>query len=536
MNIQTEHLEDHTARFTVEIEPERLEKAKKQAARQIARQVNIPGFRKGKAPYNIIVQRFGEAALLQDAIEDLSQKIYRETLENQTDIEPYGPGSFEDFKLEDKPTFIYTVPLRPTVELNDYREVRVPYEESLVDDEMVDVAMKRIQEQEALVEESQQPVALGNRVTVNIHSEFADDPPEVEAASAEAGEEGADEDEGEDAEVDDRVPEKGDHFIHEHDAALNLDLEEDVILPGFKEALVGANVGDDVVFELDVPEDDDDYEDIRGRKIEFTVTINKIENVTLPELNDDLAARITEDEDEPLTLLQLRMRVRENLQNEMDRRTRSDYSQQALDKMVEQADVAFPEAMLQDQMDGMVEEFEGRLRQQGMDLDTYTRVMGQSREELREQYREPAAQTIRRSLVLTEIARAEEVTVNDEVIDTRIDEMLSQFGEQAEAMRAVFDSPQMRANMAQDVLNEMVFDRVIAIARGEAEVKAETTDETDAESGEVVASAEGETAEAGVEAETGEPVSETDDTVSDETNGEDTGEAADDEEAASDKD
>jgi trigger factor len=99
LNIQTEQLDNHTARFTVEVEQERLDLAKRNAARKIAKQVRIPGFRKGKAPYHILIQNGLESQILNDAIENLSQDIYRDTLE-QSDISPYGPGAFEVFKLE----------------------------------------------------------------------------------------------------------------------------------------------------------------------------------------------------------------------------------------------------------------------------------------------------------------------------------------------------------------------------------------------------------------------------------------------------
>lgn len=489
MNIQTERLENHTTRLTVEIETERLEKAKRAAAKKIARQVNIPGFRKGKAPYNIILRNFGEATVLNDAVEDLSQDIYREALESSEDIQPYGPGAWEDFKLEPSPTFIYTVPLQPTVELNDYREVRLEYEEPEVEDEMVDRAMEQLREQEALVEESSQPVELNNRLTLDIHSEFADDPPQAEVAEDEdAAEAEADAGEGDEAneeesdEVDDRVPNKGDHFIHEHDATVRLNPDDEPILPGFNDALVGANVDDELEFELDVPEDLEGYEDIAGRKIHFHVTVKKVEVVTLPELNDELAAKVTAEEDEPLSLLELRMRMRENLQQEMERRAKDEYAGKVLDKMVEQATISFPDAMVEEQIDGMIQEFEQRLRQQGMDLNTFISVTGQSMEDVRAQYREPAINNVRRSLVLGEISQAENIMVKDAQIESRIDEMLQQFGAQAESLRSLFDTPDMRGNIANELLSNNVLERLILIARG-MEIPDEAEEEAQEETG-----------------------------------------------------
>lgn len=467
LNIQTEHLDNQMARFTVEVDEDRLEKAKRAAARQIARRVNIPGFRKGKAPYRILVQSGLESQILYDAVENLSQEIYRETIE-QTDLDPYGPGTFEDFKVEPSPTFIYTVPLQPKVDLNDYRSVRLEFEKPEVSDEAVDEAMKRIQQQEALVEESHKPAALGNRLTLDIHSTFSDDPPEVAANASEEPVEAEEEAEDHDHDHEHHAPEKGAAFLHEHDAQLILDAEDEPVLPGFNEALIGKNVGDKAEFELTVPEDDEDYKDIAGRRIKFEVDVKKIEVVTLPELNDDLAARVTQDEDEPLTLLQLRMRMRETMQEELERRARDTYASRVVDEMVEIADIAYPPAMVDDQIDDMIRDLDQRLRQQGLSIETYLKVTNTTREDLQEQYRENAEAGVKRSLIMREMVSAEKLVAPEEKINERIEEMLKQFGEQAESIRSVLDTPNMRANIANDLLQAELINRLVAIGTGEA--------------------------------------------------------------------
>ncbi|MEQ8674416.1 MAG: trigger factor [Aggregatilineales bacterium] len=476
MNIQTERLEDHRARFTVEIEPERLEKAKRAAARKMAKTMNIPGFRKGKAPYNILIQYGFEANILNDAVDDLSQEIYRETLEQVEDIEPYGPGAWEDFKLEDAPTFIYTVPLQPTIELGDYRVIRDDYEAPEVDDDLVSKAMRRLQHQEAVAEETDQPVAVGHRVTVDIHSEFADDSPETEASAEETDAEVVEEAEEHDHDHEDgeehdhdhsHSPAKGDEFVHEHDAAIDLDPEDEPILPGFINGLVGANAGEDVEFELTIPDDEPDYEEFVGRKVKFHVTIKKVENVTMPELNDELAARITENEEEPLTLLQLRMRMRENLETEAKSRYDNQFANGVLDQIVEVSSVAFPEAMTEDQIEGMIKDFDQRLRQQGMSIDTYMKVTGMTKEQIAESYQEPAVNTIKRSLVLSKLIDVEKIKVTQKEIDAQIDKVLEQFGPQAASLRSAFDTPAMRDSIVNDVTRDKIYERIIAIAKGD---------------------------------------------------------------------
>jgi trigger factor len=450
LNIQTEHLEDHRAKFTVEIDVERLETAKQKASRNIAKKVNIPGFRKGKVPYRVLIQNGLEPAILEDAIEELSQEIYRETLD-QSDIEPYGPGSFEDYNLENTPTFIYTVPLQPTVKLGDYRAIRRDYEEPTFTEDEVDEQLQRLLLEQAEYADSAEAVQLGNRVTVDIHSTFADDPVVVEG------------DEESEAQ-----PKKGDQFIHQHDAKIYLDPNDEPVLKGFKEALIGANIGDDLDFELTIPEGDEDYADIAGRKIQFNVNIAQIETVLLDELNDEFAAKVTaEEEDGPLNLEQLRARISESILDSKTQSTKDAYFTAVIDEIVGISEFSFPQMMIDEQVEDLIKGFEERLKRSGMSLDVYLSVTGQTKEAIEQEYQEPAILSIKRSLAMREIITSENLTVPEAEITKRIDELVSRFGEQAEAIRGMFDTPDMRLRMANDVLQEFVVNRVVAIARGE---------------------------------------------------------------------
>lgn len=487
MNIQIEHLEDQTARVTVEVETERLEDAKHRAGRQISRKVNIPGFRKGKVPYRILVTYVGEAAIMEDAVDLLSQELYKEALP-QTDLEPYGPGVLTDVKSDQPaPTFIYTVPLQPTVDLAGYRDIREPYEVPEVTDEAVKRALKNLQEQQAVVEESQQPAALGNRVTIDVHSfvleeheaeeEEAEATPEAEAdaeveaeAEAETLTDEHDHEEEHDHDHDHHDhDEEGQPYLHEHDLQLLLD-EDDEPQPGFNDELVGANVGDAREFELTFPDDAEEYEDMAGKQVRYYVTVKKIESLTMPELTDDLAARVTQDEEKPLTLLELRMRIRENLVKMGEDNYRSEYTQQVLDKMVEQSDIKFPEAMVIDQVDRFLQDLDQRLRRQGITLQDYMKIYQKTADDLYAEYRDPASQTVRRSLVLREVANVEAIDVTDEDIDAQIDKIVEQFGEdQRDNIRRMFTGQSgMRDSVLNDLMRDKVLDRIAAIAQGEA--------------------------------------------------------------------
>lgn len=443
MNIQTERLENHTARFTVEVEAEQFEKAKRMAAASLAKRVNIPGFRKGKVPYRVLLNYVGEGAILEDAIEVLGNEIYKDALD-KSELKPYAPGSLEDFTVDPVPTFTFVVPLQPTVDLGDYRSVRVDYAEPEVKDEDVDRTLQLMQEQRALIEESTQPVAVGNRVTLKLKGVIV---PSAEAAEGTTAAE----------EV----------VVDRDDMLIDLTSEREPV-PGFSGALEGATVDEQRMFDLSYPEDEEKYGDLSGKHVHFDAIVKKVQTRTLPTLNDELAARITENDEKPLTLLELRIKVRDDLLKSAGERIKSDYADSVLDKIIEGASIAYPEAMLEDQIHALLEGFDRDLRQRGMTLADYQKVTGKSHEDLHVDYHEDAEKSVKRSLVLREMVDTEKISVTDEMISTEIDRMVAQFGDQADQFRSLFDTPQMRENMTNNLLTQAVIDRIVAIARGES--------------------------------------------------------------------
>lgn len=507
LNIQTERLDNHTARFTVEVEPKQWEDAKKESARELSKRYRIPGFRKGKAPYKVMVRYIGEAPIVEDAMEKLGNNVYREVLD-QTELEPYAAGNLENFELEPNPTYTFTVPLQPEIDLGDYRAIRVDFEKPEVTDEDVDTMMRQYQQQHAVVEESSNAIQSGDRVTVDIYSEFVD--------GAERSEE---------SDEDDKALYKGDTFIQQQNATFNLDTENEPLLPGFIDAMVGANVEETVEFELTVPDDDEGYiEDVRGRKVSFQVTVKKVENVTLPELNDDLAARISENEDEPLTLLELRVRTREDLQEQAENRANSEYSDKVLEKIVEGATFSYPEVMVVEHIHNKINEFDASLREQGMDIETYQKVMGVTHDDLHEQYHDEAVETLERTLALGEVLVKEGVQVTADDVNAEVEKTLSQFGEQADIFRQYFDNEQQRSMIANNILFQRLMERLAKIGKGEPldepeveedEAGAEETDQPEASIADT--EAEIETSDVEVEESPDETEAE-DDAVSDEVN------------------
>jgi len=484
LNVQTDRIDNHKAQFTIEIELEKLDEAKRKAAKKIAKQVRIKGFRKGKAPYRIISQYVGEAAILEEAVELLGNDIYKHALD-ESKVEPYGPGSLDDFKLDPAPTFIFSVPLQPEVDLKNYADVRVDFEAPEVSDEDVEKALQQMRQQEADVSEEEFTVVeAGHRVTFDLHSEFSDGEEADEEDEEDTEDESdADEDTTE-AEEEPYVPKKGDNFLHRHDVTVLLDEDEEPIMPGFVAALVGAEIEKEAEFELTVPEDNDDFKDIGGRKVTFHVTVKKIEAVTLLDLDDDFARKVTEaDGDEPLDLAGLRKRVRADLEKEALQTAKSEYGDKVLEKIVEGAEIAFPELMTEERIEDMLRDLDRNLQQQGMNLETYMRITGTTKESLQDQYRDNAIESVERTLVLRELVTAQNIEIGDVQIEKHLDGMMMQFGAQGDQFRSLIDTPQMRENILNQLLMDNIMTQLVAIGRGEDPEKAlaEHEAETEAE-------------------------------------------------------
>ena len=493
MNLKTERIENHRAQLTVEIEAQELEDAKRKAARKISRQVSIKGFRKGKAPYRLVAQAVGEGAILEEAIETLGDNLYKQALD-ESEIAPYGPGAFDDFQLEPAPTFVFSVPLQPEIDLKAYQDVRIDFEAPEVSNDEVEEALKMLQLRAIeVLDDSVAVAAAGNRVTIEVESEFIDGEPQAEIAEADGesdlldgltGDSASDDDEAPDG---DRqtpyIPKKGDSFINDDDASIILDPNEDTFTHGFIDHLIGVELGATVEFELTIPDDDAD-QTIIGRRIQFYVTMKEIESISIPELDDEFARRVSRNRgDLELDFAGLRASTREELEATALSQAKSEYCNQVLEQIVAGAEIVYPDEMLDQQIDGMIGEFERNLAQQRISLDDYYRLTNSSKDDLREQHSESAANSLRHTLVLREIVSAQGIEISDEDIETHLDAIVSGYGSSPK-IRKLFDTPQMRDNIRNDLVISHANEHLYAIGRGEdpaaavAAMQAQNADET----------------------------------------------------------
>lgn len=499
MNIQIEHLDNHIARLTVDVDQERLEKAKQAASRRIAGQVNIPGFRKGKAPYAVVLRYVGEPAILEEAIDKLSNDVFREALV-ESKIEPYAPGNLE--KVETEPTLklVFTVPVQPSVSLGAYRDIRLPYEAPTVEDKAVDDTLARMLDARAVVEEPvDRPAELGDQVKLNLHGtvihpahehehehdeDEADDEVDVPAASAEASAPAADEADAAPAEAEadaapadeaDAAPDdEPDHDDDEPEEFINREVElvmhndpERDFVPGFSDQIAGLKPGDEKEFTIAVP-DDHPLKQYAGHTYTFKATVQEVRPRILPVMNDDFAKAASEGKVE--SLLDLRIEVRKDLQEHAEDEANNAYADQMLSKIIEGASIEFPEAMVDDYVDNLLQGLDERLRRNGLTLNQLMAVQDKTEADLRADYREAAIARIQRDVVVNELLGVEKLRVSDADIDTRITEISSRFSDeptQIESFRRMLNRPESRNEIAYELAMSRMRNRLVAIGKGE---------------------------------------------------------------------
>ncbi|GBD09978.1 Trigger factor [Candidatus Thermoflexus japonica] len=431
MRITTETLPQRQVALTIEVDPERVEKAMRQVARRFAERYDIPGFRRGKAPYEIVVRTFGREVIFEEAVEVLSQEVYREALD-QLGLDPYGPGHLE--RVDPEPlTFRVIVPLKPEVRLGDYRSLRLPYEPPEPTEEEVMEVLERLRRDHAIIEPLSEGVAEpGMMVTVALQARDAEG-----------------------------------KVVLEDEVSFVLG-QEAPPLPGLEERIAGMALNETRTFELPWPGDE-------SRVLQVEATLTGISRYLLPDLDDALAQTVGDFE----TLEELRAKIRQDLAAHKRRQYDSEYAERALEVLVDQAEVEFPPQMLEEEIDDLVKDLENSLRRRGKDLESYLKERNQTMEALREELRPHAERRIRRGLVLYQLAQEEGLSVPEEVVEREAQAFRQQAQVSEETWRHL--GREVSATIRSRLLARRALERLVEIARGDLAVPGETEPAGEAE-------------------------------------------------------
>ena len=354
-----------------------IEKATSRAARAMAKEMRMPGFRAGKAPPSLVIQRLGFASVLQEAIRDALPEWYEQALLD-TGVSPIGDPSIEMVSApedEGEPLkFKFEVGVRPEATLGNYKGLEVGKEEKEVPDEIVDTEVERIREGFARLEQGEREAEEGDSLVIDFEG-FLDGSP-FQGGTAEEQ---------------------------------NVTIGSGQLIPGFEEQLVGAKAGEEREVNVTFPEDYQ-AEHLAGKEAVFKVKVKEVREKVLPELDDDFASEASEFD----TLEELRADIREKVGTALGSRADEDFRVAAIDAAVEEATVEVPEELATARATERWERMERQLAQRGMDPNQFLQMQGKTRDELIEETKPDAEKELKREAVVTAIAEAEGIEVTEE--------------------------------------------------------------------------------------------------------------------------
>jgi len=409
-----EKLENSRVKLTVEIDAETLESAMEEAYRKNVKHINIPGFRKGKAPRKIIELNFGPDVFVEDAVEILLPRLYQQAVE-ETEIQPVDQPEvdIEQIDRQEGATFVFTVDVYPELQLGNYQGLEVEREIVQVSDEDVENILKQEQQRASeLVVAEHTAVQEGDFAVIDFIG-YVDGKPFSGGAAENQ----------------------------------TLEIGSGQFIPGFEEQLVGVSVGETKDIQVTFPEN---YhaEHLAGQEATFTVTVNELKEKFLPEIDDEFAKDISEHG----TLDELKAEIRKNLEDEATRRTTEQMENKLLELIAEDSSVEIPQAMIEHQAEHLVDFFFQNMRSQGLNEEMYLEMTGQSREEMRVQFEPQAKTQITYDLILEAIQEKEGIVVSEEEIEEKIQEYLNSAGELTpeleERMREYWNSQRHNVEMS----------------------------------------------------------------------------------------
>lgn len=409
MSAKWEKQEGNVGVLTVEVPAEEVNGALDKAFKKVVKEINVPGFRKGKMPRQMFEKRFGVESLYQDALDFILPDAYANAVE-ESGINPVDRPEIDIEKLEKNEPLVFTakVTVKPEVELGEYKGLEVSKEDTNVTDEEIEEQLKESQERMAeLTVKEDGAIENGDTAVIDFEG-FVD---------GEAFEGGAGND-------------------------YSLEIGSNSFIPGFEEQLIGAKAGEQKEVEVSFPEE---YhaEELAGKAATFKVTVNEVKAKELPELNDEFAKELDEEVE---GLDALRTKMKENLKAEKETASETKMRDELVQKAAENSTVEIPQAMIDSEIDRMMQDFEQRLSQQGMNKELYFQFSGQDEDALREQMKADAETRVRVSLTLEAIAKAENMEVTSEDIDKELEKMAGQFNMDAEQIKTALGGTEMLEN------------------------------------------------------------------------------------------
>ena len=423
MSLQVEKLEKNMAKLTIEASAEDFEKAIQKVYLKARGRINIPGFRKGKAPRKLIEKMYGTGVFYEDAANDLIPTAYAEALKD-CDLEIVSRPEINVTQIESGNPFIFTaeVAVKPEVTLGEYKGVEVEKSDVEVTDEDINKEVDKERE--------------NNSRTID---------------------------------VDDRAVESGDIIKLDFDGSVDgvpfaggkaenytLTIGSGSFIPGFEDQLIGTKIGEDKDVTVTFPEDYHE-KSLAGKEAVFKCKVNAITAKELPDADDEFASEVSEFE----TLAEYKEDIKKKLTEKKEKEARAKKEAQAVEKAVENATMEIPDAMIDTQVQSMMEDFARRMQSQGLSLEQYFQFTGMDAKKMHDQMKPEALKRIQNSLVLEAVAKAENIEISDEKVDEEIAKMAEAYKMEVEKLKGIIgdsERDQMKKDLAVQAAADLIAD------------------------------------------------------------------------------
>ncbi|MEB6215307.1 trigger factor [Mammaliicoccus sciuri] len=426
MTATWEKKEGNQGLLTVTVPKEEVDKGLDKAFKKVVKQINVPGFRKGKMPRPLFEQRFGVESLYQDALDFILPEAYGNAVE-EAEINPVDRPEIDVTQMEKGKELIFeaTVTVEPEVELGDYKGLSIEKQDREVTDEEFNQAIEDAVSRQAELTVKEGEIDEGDVVNINF-----------------------------DGYVD------GEAFEGGQAEGYDLEIGSGSFIPGFEEQLIGLKANDSKDVVVTFPEE---YhaEELAGKEATFKCEVNEVKSKEIPELDDELAQELDESVS---TVDEYKEKLRKDLEEAKVNQAEATEKEEAITKATDNAKVDIPEAMINTELDRMMQEFEQRISQQGLNLELYYQFSGQSEEELKAQMKEDAEKRVKTNLTLRAIADAENIEVSDADVEAEFAKMSEQFGLSVEDIKATLGNNDILVN---DLKIQKVIDLLVAESAGE---------------------------------------------------------------------
>ena len=425
MNVKVENTENkNEVKLTFNIEAEKFEEAMKKVYAKTAKYFNIPGFRKGKAPMQLVERQYGSAIFYEDAFNELVPEIYEEAIKDNK-VEAVSRPNIDIVQMEKGKELIFTavVETKPEVELGKYKGIEIKKIEYTTSDKDIEHELGHMAERNArLVTVEDRPVEKGDITTIDFEGS-------VDGVKFEGGK------------------------AENHE----LEIGSNTFIPGFEDQIIGMKIGEEKDIKVKFP---DEYfsKDLAGKDAVFAVKLHEIKKKELPKMDDEFAKDVSEFD----TLDELKNSIKEKIDTENANKAKYETEEEAIKVVCDNTKLDIPNGMIDLEVDNMIKDMENRLAYQGLNLNQYLQIMGKTEEDVRKEFRDQAEKSVKSRLVLEAIIKAEKLEATPDEVTEKIKEMAKQYNRKEEEL---LENVQLKDYIAENLKTEKAIDFIVKNAK-----------------------------------------------------------------------